>query len=122
MYSGVSARFADFASITWINGPFNDTERCESALERTKSRLKDSCPQCRVTYDRCFHIASLHPTYRRILEQVRVRFPYVFAPKAGAWLIYSDGVSSQLIEMCEVSAEELRQDLDHDTVCMLPSN
>ena len=68
VYSGVSARFADFASITWINDPYNDTERCESALERSKSRIQDSCPQCIVRYDCYFYIASLHPTYRRILE------------------------------------------------------
>ena len=120
LYSGVVVNVSNLVMITMLVGPIGNADICEAAREASESGLQDSCPQCTVTYSRCFPSSGLHNTYQRMFDQLRVPFPYVIAENTRT--VFSEGPYDILVEMCEETAATLRAGQDPDTFCMLPSN
>ena len=130
LYSGVYIHKPDFMAITIIFGPFFDDLSCEEMREVSQTKLQNSCPTCTMKYSRCFQSSALHATYRKILDEVRVPFPYVIATevaKAGGIevqvrTIFSEGDLRALVDACEALAAKMRKGDAPSAFCMRPSS
>ena len=130
LYSGVYIHKPDFMAITIIFGPFFDDLSCDEMREISQTKLQSSCPTCTMKYSRCFQSSDLHATYRKILDEVRVTFPYVIATEVAktggievqARTIFSEGDLRELVDACEALTAKMRKGDAPSAFCMRPSN
>ena len=119
MYAGIQARIPNIVLMTTLLGPFNTAESCEIARKISRDEMSDGCAVCVFEYNKCFSSSSLAGIYRRAIDKMRIKFPYVVTTVSRT--IFSEGNRKVLVDMCEAAAAEIRNGLDPTAKCVKPS-